>query len=79
MMLRGEGVRAMTLFRMNFEPSLSLCTSRTLHVVHELKKDDYIYKDPQNKYEQFVERLECSTCISATVFKSRYNYQLLLS
>ena len=33
---------------------------------------DYIYKDPQNKYEQFTECLECPTCISATVFKSRY-------
>ena len=63
---------------MNFEPSLSLCTSRTLHIVHELKKDDYIYKDLQNKYEQFVECLECLTRSSATVFKYRYDSQLLL-
>ena len=28
---------------------------------YELKKDDYIYKDPHNKNKQFVERLECPT------------------
>ena len=38
----------------------------------------YIYKDPQNKDEQFIECLECPTCISATIFKYRYDYQLLL-
>ena len=60
---------------MNFKPSLSLCTSQTLHVVHELKKDDhdciYMYKDPQNKCEQFIELLECPTCISATCLVPR--------
>ena len=72
MTLMEEGITAMMPFLacMNFKPSLSMCTSWTLCIVHELKKD-YIYKDPQNMYEQFIECLECPTCISAAVFKSR--------
>ena len=32
------------------EGFVSLCTSWTLYIVHELKPDDQIYKDPQYKY-----------------------------
>ena len=48
---------------MNFEPSLSLCTIQTLCDLWAAKEDDYVYKDLQNKDDQFVGHLECPTCI----------------
>ena len=48
-----------------------------MHVIHVVGAAEE-YVAIQRSYERFVEHLECPiVCISATVFMSRYDYQLL--
>ena len=45
-----------------------------MHVAHAVcATEEYL----QGFYERFVDHLECPTCISATIFMSRYDYWFL--
>ena len=43
------------------------------HAVYHAAAEEYL----QGSYERFVDHLVCPTCISATVFMSRYDYQFI--
>lgn len=70
MMLKGEGVKGHdAIFSVNFELS-----GYSAHIAHAVcAAEEYL----QGSNEQFVDHLECPTCISDTVFISRYDYQFL--
>ena len=51
---------------MDFELSLHMLVQTTLFS-YKLKKDEYIYRDPQNRYEQFVEHFyQCNRITAAS-------------